>query len=387
MTAGLRSTLWVATATACVIVLVLTTTIAEPLPPLPGDPFWLAWAGLPVVGAFILVKRPGNPVGGIVLAIGACTALSGGSNLAAAYGWAGPDYLVVVNQLAFAPLFVLLPLLILVFPSGRLPSDRWRGPITAALVLDAALVVWFAIRPVEYSFDNIVFYANPLGIESLAAYDQAVLSVVQWALFGFIAAVLVHAVRRSRQVTVLERLQVKWIITPALIAPFIFTMGISVEGASVELGNLLVMTAIVGGGNGIAVGIGVAILRHRLYDIDRIISRTLSYVLVVALLGLVALGLISGLAIFLPSDDPLVVAVSTLIVFALFTPVRRRVQTAVDRRFNRSRYDAGLVIEDFSGQLRERVDPGGVLEDWMEIVEETMQPTAVGVWVKEAVRP
>lgn len=132
MTARLRSALWVVTATVCVIILVLVTTIAEPLPPLPIDPFWLAWIGLAVVGAFILVKRPGNLVGGIVLAIGVCAALSAGSNLAAVHGWAGADYLVVINQLAFAPLFVLLPLLILVFPSGKLPSPRWHTPSTAS---------------------------------------------------------------------------------------------------------------------------------------------------------------------------------------------------------------------------------------------------------------
>ncbi len=383
MTARLRSGLWVVTATACVIILVLVTTITEPLPPLPIDPFWLAWVGLPVVGAFILVKRPGNPVGGIVLAIGVCAAASAASNLAAIYGWAAADYLVLINQIAFSPLFVLLPLLILVFPSGKLPSPRWRGPVAAALVLDLALIIWFVMRPVEYSFDDIAFHPNPLGVESLARYDAIVISVLRWALFAFVAAVVVHAVRRYHRASALERLQVKWIIVPALTAPLFFVVGITLEEVSVELGNLLVMTAIVGGGNGIAVGIGVAVLRHRLFEIDRIISRTVSYVLVVAFLGLVVLGLVSVFALFLPSDDPLVVAVSTLVVFALFTPVRRRVQAAVDRRFNRSRYDAAVVVESLTGLLRERVDPEGVVEDWREIVEETMQPTAVGVWVRE----
>ena len=380
---GLRSSLRVVTATACVISLALTTTLAEPLPPLPIDPFWLAWVGLPLVGAFILVKRPGNPVGVIVLAIGICAALSAGSNLAAVYGWAPPDYLVLINQIAFVPLFVLLPLLILVFPSGTLPSARWRAPVVAAIVVDFALVVWFTVRPVEYSFDNVDFYANPLGMRSLAGYDWMVISALQFALFGFVAAVFVHALRHYRSASLQERLQVKWVIAPALTAPLLFVLGVSLEEVSLELSNLLLMAAIVGGGNGIAVGIGVAILMHRLYDIDRIISRTVSYVLVVALLGLVVLGLVSLFALFLPSDDPLVVAVSTLVVFALFTPVRRRVQAAVDRRFNRSRYDAALVVESLTGLLRERVDPEGVVEDWREIVEETMQPTAVGVWVRE----
>ncbi len=382
MIAGLRSALWVVTATACVVILALTTTIAEPLPPLPIDPFWLAWVGLPLVGAFILVKRPGNPIGAIVLAIGLCASLSAGSNLAAVYGWAPPDYLVLINQLAFAPLFALLPLLILVFPSGKLPSARWRAPVVAAIVLDFALIIWFALRPVEYSFDNVDFYANPLGVESLAGYDSGVIFAIQLALFGFVAAVLVHSILHYRRASALERLQVKWVIVPALTAPLFFVLGISLEEVSVELGNLLVMTAIVGGGNGIAIGIGVAVLRHRLFEIDRIISRTVSYVLVVAFLGLVVLGLVSVFALFLPSNDPLVVAVSTLVVFALFTPVRGRVQAAVDRRFNRSRYDAASVLESLTGQLRARVDPEGVVADWVEVVEETLQPAAVGVWVR-----
>jgi hypothetical protein len=376
------STLWLLTAAGCVAVVILTTTITDPLPPLPIDPFWLAWVGLPVVGAFILAKRPGNRVGAIVLAIGVCAALSGGSKLAAVYGWGSTDYMAVINQLAFAPLFVLLPLLVLVFPDGDLPSSRWRGPVFAAFVLDAVLVVWFAVRPVEYSFDGEVYYANPLGIESLAVYDGVVISVLQWTLSAFVLAVLVNAIRQYRRATVQERLQVKWVIAPALIAPVFFLVGIFIEEVSPGLGNVSVMAAIVGGGNGMAAGIGVAILQHRLYGIDRVISRTVSYLLVVALLALVVLGLISSFAVFLPSDDPLVVAVATLAVFALFTPVRRRVQAAVERRFNRSRYDAARVVDDFTGQLQERVDPEGVLGDWVEIVEETMQPTAVGVWVK-----
>jgi hypothetical protein len=206
--------------------------------------------------------------------------------------------------------------------------------------------------------------------------------VLQWTLSAFVLAVLVNAIRQYRRATVQERLQVKWVIAPALIAPVFFLVGIFIEEVSPGLGNVSVMAAIVGGGNGMAAGIGVAILQHRLYGIDRVVSRTVSYLLVVALLALVVLGLISLFAVFLPSDDPLVVAVATLAVFALFTPVRRRVQAAVERRFNRSRYDAARVVGDFTGQLQERVDPEGVLDDWVEIVEETMQPTAVGVWVK-----
>lgn len=387
MTRRALTVLWVLTSVWCVVVLVLTTaTHAQALPPFPIDPFWLAWVGLPGVGAFILVKRPGNTVGGILLAIGVCAAVSAGSNLGAIYGWASPDHLVVINQFAFAPLFVLVPLLILAFPSGSLPSPRWRITVGMAIALDLALIVWFVLRPMEYSFDDVVFHQNPFGVEALAQYDEIVLSVLQWTLSAFVAAVLVYAIGHYRSTGVQERLQIKWVIAPALIAPLFFVVGISLEDVSVELGNVLIMMGIVGGANGIAVGIGIAILRHQLYGIERILSRTLSYLLVVAMLGLVVLGLVSLFALFLPSDDPLVVAVSTLVVFALFTPLRHRVQSVVDRRFNRSRYDAATVVERLTGMVRNRVDPEGVVDDWIGIVEETMQPTASGVWLREEMK-
>lgn len=383
MRSSALSALWILTAMVCVVVLVLTTTIAEPLPPLPIDPFWLAWVGLPVVGAFILVKAPGNTVGAIVLVIGVCAALSAGSNLAAFHGLGRPNYLVLINQLVFAPLFVLLPMLILVFPSGRLPSSRWRSPVIGAIGIDVILIIWFGLRPVDYSFDNIDFYPNPLGVDAFASFDPIVIPALQWALVGFAAAVIVHAIRHYRTATVQERLQVKWVVAPALITPLLFVAGISLEDVSAELGNLLVIAAIVGGGNGIAVGIGVAVLRYRLYGIDRIISRTVSYGVVLVLLGLVVMGLVSLFALFLPSDDPLVVAVSTLVVFALFSPLRRRVQSAVDRRFNRSRYDATVMVENLTSLLRDKVDSDAVVDDWMGIVGETVQPTAAGVWIRE----
>ena len=387
MMARALSTLWVLMALGCVVVSVLATSIAEPFPPFPADPFWLAWVGLPLVGAFILVKRPGNTIGAIVLAIGICAALSAGSNVAAYHDWAPPEYLVLVNQVAFSPLLILVPLLLLTFPSGILPSPRWRIPVVVATVLDLALIGWFLVRPVEYSFDNIVFYQNPLGVESLASFDNALILGLGWSILGFVVAVIVHVLRHYRKTTVQERLQIKWVVAPALIAPIFVLAGMALEEVSVEIGNVLVMTGVVGGANGIAAGIGVAILRHQLYGIDRIISRTVSYLLVVVVLGLVLLGLVSLFALFLPSDDPLVVAVSTLVVFALFAPVRHWVQTAVDRRFNRSRYDAADVVESLSGLLRDRVDPEGVVDDWMDIVEETMQPALAGVWVRERMGP
>jgi hypothetical protein len=152
------------------------------------------------------------------------------------------------------------------------------------------------------------------------------------------------------------------------------------QGVGVDLGwawSLAVAT--------IPVAVTMAITRHRLYDIDRLFSRTLSYALVVGFLGLVfATGVV-----WLPSaldigDTPLVVAGTTLAVAALFNPVRRRVQAGVDRRFNRSRYDAERVVEGFTWSLRDEVDPERVMDGWMSVVGQTMQPAAAGAWVRTA---
>ena len=137
-------------------------------------------------------------------------------------------------------------------------------------------------------------------------------------------------------------------------------------------------------GNGTAAAIGVAITRHGLYEIDRIISRTVSYAVVVGLLAAVYLGTLTWLTSLLPDRSQLVVAAATLGVAFLFNPLRRRVQGAVDRRFNRSRYDAQRVMDGFAGSLRDQVDSDEVVDGWVGVVSETMQPAAVGVWVREA---
>jgi hypothetical protein len=134
----------------------------------------------------------------------------------------------------------------------------------------------------------------------------------------------------------------------------------------------------------IPVAATLAILRYRLYDIDRIISRTVSYAIVIGLLALVyALG-VTGLTTLLDTDSPLVVAASTLAAAALFNPLRRWVQRRVDHRFNRSRYDAERVMASFTGSLRDQVDPDQVLEGWVSVVNETMKPATAGVWVRSA---
>jgi hypothetical protein len=379
----LRDTVLGLTALACAVAFCLATGIAEPLDPLPFDPFWLAFIGLPVVGAFISMRRPGNAVGGVVLGIGVAAAASAGANVASVAGLAPPDLLVLMNQLAFIPIFFLLPLFFLIFPDGRLPSPRWKLPVMSAFVISLFLAAWFALRPVEYSFDNITFYPNPWALGALAAYDDAVVTTIQSAMTVFGAASLLQAIISYRKAGQLRRLQVKWVLVPAISSAALFAAGIVLEALfGPRFGDMAVIAAIVGGGNFVAVGIGLAVLRHNLFEIERIISRTVTYSLIVGSLGLLILGLVAGMALFVPSNDPLVVAASTLAVFTLFNPLRRLVQRTVEQRFNRSRFDAQRVVEEFVGDLQDRVELDQVVEEWVEIVDSTMQPAAVGVWIK-----
>jgi hypothetical protein len=200
------------------------------------------------------------------------------------------------------------------------------------------------------------------------------------ALVVLAVADLVVRWRRSGGV---ERLQMRWFVFGLVVFSILLTTAIAVEAAGIRgMANELAwdLGAWVLGLGSLPVTIGIAITRYRLYDIDRIISRTITYSIVVGLLGLGA----AGVAALAGSqfDTPLVVAATTLAVAALFNPVRRRVQRVVDRRFNRSKYDAESVVDEFAGSLQDRVDPDVVIEGWVGVVAETMQPSSVGVWLR-----
>lgn len=383
--ATVRALFFSGVALACLAILVAGTLVAPPHEPLPLDPFWLVWAGFPAVGAVILIKRPGNHVGLLQVLIGVSAALSALTSVLYELG-VDPAVTVLANQLAFAPVFVLVPLLILVFPSGHLPSARWRPFTRAAVASTAIFTVWLAIRPDDYSIDNFDFYANPLGVDSLALLDPWIMGFAGLALAFFAGAALVSSVARYRQADAIGRLQVKWVIAPALFMPVVFVLAAGFELVDPDLwqfSNVLAMIAILFGANGMAAGIGVAVTRHRLYGIDKIVSRTVTYTVLVALLALAFFGLVTGLTAFVTSDEPLVIAIATLAVAAMFNPLRNRVLRRVNRRFNRSTFQAELVVDDFTETLRDTVDPDVVVDGWVDVVEETMQPSAVGVWVRQ----
>jgi hypothetical protein len=183
---------------------------------------------------------------------------------------------------------------------------------------------------------------------------------------------------RLRRSTGVERQQLKWFLFAATSLALGLISSFDNFNLPQSLNDAISAVTL----SALWVAIGVAIVRYRLFEIDRIVSRTVTYLLVVALLASVYLGGFLLVTELLPTASDLGTAAATLAVAGLFNPVRRRVQGAVDRRFNRSRYDTQKVMDEFSGSLQERVDSEGLVEGWLGVVSETMQPSAAAVWIK-----
>jgi hypothetical protein len=322
------------------------------------------------------LRRPDHPVTWALVASGVFSSIQG---LLGTYAveslLAVPDRLPLgalalagssVAQLWFVLGFVLT---INLFPTGRPLSGRWKWVVWGLLPgsLVGASTVFFA--PMEIGATAV----GPLIESDL----KPVVDAANIALAGFvILGTIGHVVARFVRSKGVERQQLKWFVFSLVVGIVVLVMPWTEDDTIGAILWTVVPVAVLG-------SMALAILRYGLYEIDRIISRTITYALVVGLLGLFVLALVTGLALFMPSDDPLVVAVATLVAFASFNPLRRRVQRLVDRRFNRSRYDAQRVIDDFAGTLRHRVDPEEVVDGWLGVVSETMQPAAAGVWVKQ----
>ena len=275
---------------------------------------------------------------------------------------------------------VFVVMLVVLYPTGT-PTRLGRWVLRAFLFVAAVDALIYAIRPGPVEGDTPP--DNPLGIRGTGPVLD---SATEWVgnLLAFLALVaVIDAVRRFRRSVGAERLQFRWFLLAIAVFPVMFlAAGFLEEFVFGVEGFDPVVIVFALWGNGTAVAIGVAVTRHGLYDIDRIVSRTVSYTLLVVLLVAIYVGGVTGLTSLLPNQSRLVVAATTLAVAALFNPVRRMVQGWVDRRFNRSRYDTQRVMDRFAGTLRDQVDSTEVVAGWIGVVSETMQPAAVGVWVR-----
>jgi hypothetical protein len=228
---------------------------------------------------------------------------------------------------------------------------------------------------------------NPIGIAGAGpVLDPAVATLGELMAVLFVIG-LVDLFLRFRRSSGVERQQFRWFLLSFGAFPILFLLANVLEEAVSGLGGFdptLIVFPL--WGLGTAWALAVAITRHGLYEIDRIVSRTVTYSLVVGLLAAMFFGTVTALTAFLDVESDLVVAASTLAVAALFNPLRRRVQGWVDRRFNRSRYDSQLVMDGFADTLRTEVDPLDVADGWLSVVSSTMKPTVIGVWISHESR-
>jgi hypothetical protein len=333
---------------------------------------------VPVTGFVLASRRPENRIGWLFLMAGLALGLSGFSNPYALHALvadrgslpAGPAFAWLSNWIWIIAV-AALGFLFLLFPTGQLRSRRWRP---AAWFAGGA----FAIATVSTLITATRLWAHPFtsspgSLDGLTALLEVMAGfLISAGLLVSVVAVVIRFAKSSGE----ERLQLKWCAAAALVLAIVFVASIWVNSAVV---NVLQSVAFLC----LWTAIATAVLKYRLYEIDRIISRTLAYAIVTGLL----VGLYAGLVLLathvLSFSSPVAVAAATLAAAALFSPVRRRVQRVVDRRFNRARYDADRTVALFTAHLKDAVDLDSVQDDLASVVQRALEPAHVSVWISQ----
>jgi hypothetical protein len=351
-----------------------------------------------VVGVLLAWRRPGNPVGWLVLGVGGFAALSEAASFytVADYrlhggglplGWAA-----LLAQLGWAPTIVCIGLIVLLFPDGRLPSRRWRWALwpylalgllwmAGALVLTIGAILAHRVR-IDPS-GNLLPTVHPTGGVAWWGVAQNVFFVV--LAVSWLASLAAQALSYRRS-SGERRQQLKWLLAGAagslvgLLASFQLLSNLGIPGVVVRLVALV-------GSLALPACLGVGVLKYRLFDIDRLISRTVAYALLTGLLVGIYAGLVLLATQVLGFGSTWAVAASTLAAAALFTPLRRWLQRAVDRRFNRARYDADRMVDAFAIRLQDAVDLDTVRADLAAVVGAALEPAQVSVWISGGAAP
>src|SRR5215203_3514625 len=341
------------------------------------------------VGAIVATRRPAHPIGWLLLAVSLISALQllsgeyAATTLVVGPGRLpyGPTAEWLSYMLQPAAVFILF-FLLLVFPTGRLLSSRWRIVAWVGVCGFSLGLPYGALGPGPFEKDSL--FDNPFGLDAaiLGPLDAVGLTLILAALLGAVLSLVVRLVRSHGE----ERQQIKWFVSVAVLG-FFGLFGVSVvssllpEGAVDFLGNLLWVIVPAS----LPIAVGIAILRYRLYDIDILINRALVY----GTLSVLLAGVYAGTIVLLQEAfraltgqlSGLAIVASTLMIAALFSPFRRRIQSFIDRRFYRRKYDARKTLESFSTKLRNETDVEALNNDLISVVSETRQPAHVSLWL------
>jgi hypothetical protein len=343
------------------------------------------------VGALVARRHPGNAIGWIFIGVAVFTGLGGLAHGYALYRLDGGGTAGIVAgtaamyaEISWVP-FVLVPpsFLILLFPDGHLPSRRWR-PVawtSAAGIAGTLATSWVAPGQLA-DFPEV---HNPFGIDSPLVEPLA--GLAYFALFAGVLGSAASVVVRFRRGQQKQRQQIKWLAVAGTVAAVALIVNLTFyDFLGEDVANGLIMFAVLG----LPAAAGIAILRHRLYDIDVVINRTLVYGALTATLAGIYLGSVLLTQLLLTpvtASNSLAIVVSTLAVAAFFQPARRRIQAIVDRRFYRRKYDAARALERFGTHLRDEIDLDALGDELRSVLADTMQPAHVSLWLREPETP
>jgi hypothetical protein len=367
---------------AAVPLSVLTHNLSEDIPFLPAA----------IIGVILARQRPRNPIGWAFLALAAIVFVTGDSAQYAvlAYRLHHPGLPLARLALALDALWIgfvlLLPLPILLFPDGRVDSRFWRWTLRIYVALSALVLMIIGVGGMVQAFTARHIQVDSSG-DLINSHDQqSVLQTIAWASFLllFVVIVLSGVVRQIvgfRRSTGDRRAQLKWLMVGGLISVAGLVLTITESNAASPVVRAIATIGFVGVA-ALPISIGVGVLKYRLYEIDRFVSRTLSYAIVTGLLVGVYIGMIALTTRLIPLSSSVGVAASTLVAVGLFTPLRRRVQRRVDRRFNRAQYDAEAMVATFSTRLRDAVQLETVRTDLLDVVNAAVEPSQLWLWIR-----
>ena len=344
------------------------------------------------LGTLLALRQPTNPIGWLLTAGGLVWVATGYAETLAREGLTAggtvseaTSLLAILNENTWGlgmSCSVGLPLLL--FPAGRLRSPRWRW-VARAMGVGAVTMLIGALLSADPVMSRTTHpptsVVSPWALERGSSLASAVGTAAGILVMVSVLIAVVGIALRFRSATGLERQQLRWVRAGALLA-VVGMLSVAVGSGLLGLPTAVTDVLVTIGIGCVPMSLTVAVLRYRLYELDRVVSRTVTYAAVTGLLLATYAGLVTAVSRLTPSGGSLAVAASTLAVAALFQPLRRRVQSAVDRRFNRTRYDAERIVEQFRLRLRDEVALDAVSDDLLAVVRQTVQPDGAGLWLR-----